>query len=42
MNSLMPLLTVSVIAGFCSCALAAFIAVRVVTKSAIVRWTETK
>jgi hypothetical protein len=35
-------LTVSVIDGFCSCALLAFIAVRVVTKSAMVRWSETK
>ena len=42
MNSLMPLLTVSVMAGFWSWAWAAFIALRVVTKSSIVRWTETK
>ena len=42
MNSLMPLLTVSLTEGFCSCAPAAFIAVRVVTKSAMVRCSETK
>ena len=42
MNSLIPLLTVSVIAGFWSCAEVAFIALRVVTKSSIVRWIETK
>ncbi len=42
MNSLIPLLTVSVMAGFCSCAEEAFIAVRVVTKSAIVRCRATK
>jgi hypothetical protein len=42
MNSLTPLLTVSVIDGFCNCALAAFIAVRVVTKSAMVCCRETK
>ena len=42
MNSLMPLLTVSVIAGFCSWRRLAFIALRVVTKSSIVRWIETK
>ena len=40
MNSLMPLLTVSVIAGFWSCAEVAFIALRVVTKSSIVRCTD--
>ena len=42
MNELMPLFTVSVITGFWSCALVAFIADRVVTKSAIVRCRDTK
>lgn len=41
MNWLMPLFTVSVIDGFRSCALVAFIAVLVVTKSAMVRWRDT-
>jgi hypothetical protein len=42
MNSLMPLLTVLVIDGFLSWALAAFMAVRVETKSAMVRCRQTK
>ena len=42
MNELMPLLTVSVIAGFWSCADEAFMAFLVFTKSSIVRWSETK